>query len=292
MIFIFIFYILDIMKRLFFISLVFTSLIFSDSRVTIFNTGSPDSLDYGYDINSSQSVANRFYVSNDYILEAMGFYVTLESGPGLINISIREDANGVPGNIVDETAQWNYQLNALSNNGYNIIVTTDQCIYLNSNEYYWLTIGTNDMNTEALWVYSNNSNYTYSTSENDIWVTRNGNAGAGAIFAEQVYELPYPEGDVNFDFVTNVVDIVNLVGHVLETSILSNEALAYADVNNDGIINVIDVVSLINRILQDSNPNPNFLLEDINPASQYYSESIGPSFFNGQVSCYYFGKQG
>ena len=104
--------------------------------------------------------------------------------------------------------------------------------------------------------------------------------------------MPYPEGDVNFDFVTNVVDIVNLVGHVLETSILSNEALEYADVNNDGIINVIDVVSLINRILQDSNPNPNFLLEDINPASQFYSESIGPSFFNGQVSCYYFGKQG
>ena len=76
------------MKRLFFILLVFTSFIFSDSRVTIFNTGSPDSLDYGYDINSSQSVANRFYVSNDYILEAMGFYVTLESGSGLINISI------------------------------------------------------------------------------------------------------------------------------------------------------------------------------------------------------------
>ena len=280
------------MKRLFFISLILTSLILADSRVSIFSTGSPDSLDYGHAINSSESVADRFYVLNDYILEAMAFYVTLESGTGLINISIRTDNNGVPGDLADETAQWEYQLSPLSNNGYNVVVTTDQCIYLNANEYYWLTIETNDIDTQALWIYSNNANYTYSTSENAVWTSRVGNAGAGAIFAEQVYELPYKLGDVNFDFVINVVDIVNLVGHVLETSILNDEALEYADVNNDFTINVIDVVSLINNILQDSNPNPNFSLEDINPASQFYSQTIGPSFFTDQVSCYYFGKQG
>ena len=39
-------------------------------------------------------------------------------------------------------------------------------------------------------------------------------------------------------------------------------------------------------------PNPDFTLEDINPASELYSQDIGPSFFSGQVSCYYFGKQG
>ena len=280
------------MKRLFFISLILTSLIFCDDRVNIFNTGSPDSLDYGYTINATQSAADRIYISNDYILEAMAFYVTLEAGSGLVNISIRNDNNGIPGDLVDETAEWNYQLSALSNNGYNIIVTTDQCIYLDANEYYWLTIQTNEEDTEALWVYSNNANYTYSTTENGNWVSRFGNAGAGAIWAEQVYELPYLLGDVNFDFTTNVVDIVNLVGHVLETNILSNEAIEYADVNSDGVINVIDVVSLINSILQESIPIPNFSLEDINPASEYYTQSIGPSFFNGQVSCYYFGKQG
>ena len=32
--------------------------------------------------------------------------------------------------------------------------------------------------------------------------------------------------------------------------------------------------------------------EDINPASEFYNQNIGPSFFDGQVSCYYFGKQG
>ena len=35
-----------------------------------------------------------------------------------------------------------------------------------------------------------------------------------------------------------------------------------------------------------------FNLEDINPASNYFSQEIGPSFFSGQVSAYYFGKQG
>jgi hypothetical protein len=35
-----------------------------------------------------------------------------------------------------------------------------------------------------------------------------------------------------------------------------------------------------------------FTLQDINPVSDYYGLDIGPSFFSGQVSCYYFGKQG
>ena len=35
-----------------------------------------------------------------------------------------------------------------------------------------------------------------------------------------------------------------------------------------------------------------FTLEDINPKSNSYGQSIGLSYFNGQVSSYYFGDQG
>jgi len=39
-------------------------------------------------------------------------------------------------------------------------------------------------------------------------------------------------------------------------------------------------------------PYSNFSLEDINPNSNSYGQSIGLSYFNGQVSSYYFGDQG
>ena len=35
-----------------------------------------------------------------------------------------------------------------------------------------------------------------------------------------------------------------------------------------------------------------FTLEDINPNSNSFGQSIGLSYFNGQVSSYYFGDQG
>ena len=40
------------------------------------------------------------------------------------------------------------------------------------------------------------------------------------------------------------------------------------------------------------NPYSDFSLEDINPNSNSYGQSIGLSYFNGQVSSYYFGDQG
>ena len=57
-------------------------------------------------------------------------------------------------------------------------------------------------------------------------------------------------------------------------------------------VDVVDLVALVNIILEPSEANPDFELLDINPASEFYSQNIGPSFFNGEVSCYYFGKQG
>jgi len=78
----------------------------------------------------------------------------------------------------------------------------------------------------------------------------------------------------------------------MDTTILSEDGQFYADLNLDGVINVVDIVQLVSNILQVQNQNPDFISEDINPASEYYSQNLGPSFFDGQVSCYYFGKQG
>ena len=59
-------------------------------------------------------------------------------------------------------------------------------------------------------------------------------------------QCDYSPGDINYDDVLNVVDIVGLVNIILGNS--SDEPCT-ADYNNDGIINVVDIVSLVNFIL-------------------------------------------
>jgi hypothetical protein len=282
------------MKKYFIILSLFLSLLASQDRSVIFNTGSPDSLTHGYEISSSQSVANRFSVANDYVLEAMVFYMRLNSPSGSVNVSIREDNNGSPGELVSDLAQWNHVLDPITINGYNLIVTTDLCIYLDAGNNYWYTIEAGDIQTDALWIYSNAFGYNHSIFEQETgeWNTSIGYAGAGGVWAEQVYDPPYDLGDVNSDFLTNVVDIVLIVGHILDTNPLNNDIIEYGDLNLDGMIDVVDLVQLVNLILSEASANPSFALEDLNPASEYYGQNIGPSFFNGQVSAYYFGKQG
>ena len=51
-------------------------------------------------------------------------------------------------------------------------------------------------------------------------------------------------GDVNYDGVINVLDIVMVVD-----AILSGEEIDAGDINGDDLVNVIDVVMLVNMII-------------------------------------------
>ena len=55
-------------------------------------------------------------------------------------------------------------------------------------------------------------------------------------------------GDLNFDNVINVIDVVTLVNGILGTGFTVDQSIV-ADLNSDGVINVIDIVSLVNMIL-------------------------------------------
>ena len=281
------------MKKLSIILILIQLIIFSQDRTTIYNTGAPPLVNEGHQISINQSIASRFTVSDDYVLEAIIFYMFLQSEQGSLNISIRQDDNGVPGNLVSEFSEWSYNLDPYNLTGYNLIVTTDLCIYLDSNTPYWLRIDAADNSTQAIWSYSAGSLYTYSENTNQSgWLNNIGSTGASGIFAEQIYDSPYKKGDVNFDFLVNVTDIIAIISHIIENDMLNNEQLDYADTNSDGSINVSDIVYMVNTIIEVQNSNPDFSLEDINPSSNLYNLDIGPSFFNGQVSAYYFGKQG
>ena len=53
------------------------------------------------------------------------------------------------------------------------------------------------------------------------------------------------EGDLNYDGIVNILDVVTLV-----TCILSeNRCDICFDINYDGVINVVDIISLVNIIL-------------------------------------------
>ena len=87
------------MKNLYLI-LLFIGLSFNQERSVIFNTGSPDSLTtadvIGYTISSTNTIANRFSVNNNYVLEAMVFYMkSLSVSGGTVTISIKEDNTAI-----------------------------------------------------------------------------------------------------------------------------------------------------------------------------------------------------
>ena len=280
--------------RILYIILLFGTLLLSQDRSVIFNTGSPDST-LGYNIDSNHSVANRISVANDYVLEAMVFYMSapdMESAN--VKISIREDNNGVPGDVISDIAVWEHQIDILHQAYYNLIVTTDLCIYLDGGNFYWWTIEAADELTNAVWIYSNGVFYNRARSEDagETWIAGSGYAGAGGVWAEQIYEADLIDGDINSDFTVNVVDVVNLVGYILGNFSLTDDQMLIADINRDGSIDVVDIVALVNLIIVPHQQSPDFTLNDINPSSEYYGLDIGPSFFSGQVSCYYFGKQG
>ena len=146
----------------YFIIILLICLGISQDRSVIFNTGSPDNLEHGYTVSSTQSIANRISVSNDYVLEAMAFYMTNNGDNAFVNVSLRVDDNGIPGELVSELSQWEHEISTVQT-GYNLIVTTDLCVYLDAGNDYWWTIQ-GFGNTEATWAYSNAIGYQVSTS--------------------------------------------------------------------------------------------------------------------------------
>ena len=56
-------------------------------------------------------------------------------------------------------------------------------------------------------------------------------------------------GDTNNDGIFNVLDVVSIVGFVLDSSSITELELCSADINGDGIVNVLDVVSVVSLVL-------------------------------------------
>ena len=155
-------------------------------------------------------------------------------------------------NISDSNSKQNYPYISLDENIF--IVWAD---YINSNSGNWeVYFAIRDLELDEMIniqkINDDDSNYVQRDPfiykyVNDIYIfwsdQRNGN-----------YEIYFSKGigqsnllgDVNQDFIIDVLDVVSLVQVVLGNS----DNISNADLNNDTIINIQDVIILINIILE------------------------------------------
>ena len=56
-------------------------------------------------------------------------------------------------------------------------------------------------------------------------------------------------GDVNFDGSLDVLDVVSMVGFVLNNPSPTVEELLTGDMNQDGILNILDVITLVSEVI-------------------------------------------
>ena len=259
-----------------------------DSRSIIFNTGTPETED-GYLISGDISIADRFSASSNYAMEAFRVTMTMESESAVMTVSIHEDLNNTPGEVL---GSWDITLNSDTIRDY-LVYTFQDCILFDQGENYWLSVKAANDESVAKWTYSPGDFYVYSGSSDGqtSWETAAGYAGSARVYAEAFYYPPDLAGDINFDSSLNVLDIVMMISFIIGTSTPTDQEFDAADVNRDGSLDVLDVVQTISSIV-NAPPMPSFSLLDFNPNSEYYNTLIGSDFFNGQVSCYYFGKQG
>ena len=221
-----------------------------------------------------------------------------------MQIKVRQDNNGNPGEILDG-ATWDITLQGhgggLSGVEEYIFYTTADCVLLEKDNYYWISLNSIDDDSQIKWAHTSGSYYNYSISHDngESWSpSETGFAGAGKISGEAVYYPPeinyntYDNGDVNLDGGLNVLDVVALSSFILGNIEFTTEQIEIGDFNQDGGNNILDVVALVNEIL---NPTTlDWTLEDINPNSNSYSQMVGPPIYlaDNKITGYYFGKAG
>ncbi len=287
------------MKFRWMISIVFLFGFFiSQDRSTIFSTGSPQTTD-GYLLTSDGmnglAVSEQFSVSDHYVMSAFSLFLGLDSQAGTVVVRFQEDDSNSPGDILLETT---ITLDSQFPMGHEYTVDVNEdCMELFPDTYYWLTVFADGTESQVVWQYAPASFYAIATSDDlgDTWMPMEyGIPGASHIWADVIFS-PYElfPGDINSDFLLDVTDIVSIVGLILEDVPLSQEMLLITDISGDGMLDVLDVVIMVDIILNGPDSLlPGFALEDINPGSPTFGEMVGPSLYEGQVSCYYFGKAG
>jgi len=71
----------------------------------------------------------------------------------------------------------------------------------------------------------------------------------GSDFWSQDTSLCNEIGDINLDYLINILDVILLISYILNFNDLDYQELIISDINGDSILDVLDVVNLVNLIL-------------------------------------------
>ena len=63
------------------------------------------------------------------------------------------------------------------------------------------------------------------------------------------FDVDYMMGDVNQDFIINILDIIVIMNYILNLNDLNEQQLELADMNQDNGINILDIILLIGEII-------------------------------------------
>ena len=63
-------------------------------------------------------------------------------------------------------------------------------------------------------------------------------------------DTQFESADINQDGVLDVIDIIMVINHIIEASLLNESQQGSADLNADGNINILDIIEIINLILR------------------------------------------
>jgi hypothetical protein len=58
-------------------------------------------------------------------------------------------------------------------------------------------------------------------------------------------------GDINYDFILNIQDIVLIILFILDEIVLDFQEVSISDINLDGAVNILDVIEIVNIILEN-----------------------------------------
>ena len=134
---------------------------------------------------------------------------------------------------------------------------TESIVYWRSDDNEKILVAINlSSDTQVIDIeFPQNGEWTDIISDLDIYIDSNWYGGynlsplTSYVFVQNDDSSSCTAGDINLDGIVNVIDIVNLVNHILYGNALDEVQLCAADLNVDSVINVIDVVNLVNIIL-------------------------------------------
>ena len=88
--------------------------------------------------------------------------------------------------------------------------------------------------------------------DNIIWLDDSNSCASLPLSLSFEFSIPPNiNNDINQDGIWDILDIVLVVGYIMETNILTESQQLAADLNNDEIVNILDIVEIINLILNN-----------------------------------------